>query len=301
MDFSEKMFNAAEIFDSIADPQYINGEATEEITKILRCGGNIDSIVSTPDNNFHNVVSAFNNLCNSEEINHTSLYKHKDIVSTGAPNICLQIRPDIGAYEKYFVMVIFSKIILLFLVSNNAPEFLFALNSNALKIHAYTKEKIVPVVIEEKTKNELSYYDKYNPYSDSKIIRSYWERTNLDGSRSFAGGLKPENNPLNYVLEYGLIELKLCNATLETAFSCASNVLEFCKFAQIYLKKYKCSTNINMIINTQCIERAKAIVTRNKYRQTPTAFLPFVASIAVIVFFGILICLIGMIITACLT
>ena len=255
--------NEEELFDYLSDVNYINVDATEEISKILNCGGSIDHIVSVSDDNFNNVVSAFNTLCDSQEINHTNLYKHKDVISTGVPHICLEIRPDYGAFDKYYVAMIFPKVILLFLIHKNEPKFLFALNNNALQIRAYTKEKTVPVVIYEKTKNDLSYYEKYNPYSDSKIIRSYWKRTNLDGSRSFAGGLKPENNPINFVLEYGIIELKLCETTLETAFSCSTDALGFCKCAQAFLENYQCSDVTDLSITSEIKEKARSIVARS--------------------------------------
>ena len=101
MDLSEKRLNSDELFDRLSDPSYINGEATEKISKLLKSNGNIDDIVSVTDYNFNNVISAFDALCNSQDIKHTNIYKHKDVIATKMPHICLAIRPDYGGYEKY--------------------------------------------------------------------------------------------------------------------------------------------------------------------------------------------------------
>ena len=121
--------------------------------------------------------------------------------------------------RKYYI-VIFSNTILLFIDPRNKPvKFLCALKQTACNVSFKTETIEKTVAVYETSREPIEYYEKYNPVPDSKILDCNWEVTNRDGSRSFRGGLKPENNPLHFYLEYGVVTLSICSTSLEYGFS----------------------------------------------------------------------------------
>lgn len=122
-------------------------------------------------------------------------------------------------YRKYWFFV-FSDTVLVFINPCDKPvEFLCALKTNAILVSFKTKIVERTVTIYETSREPIEYYTKYNPVPDSKIYSLHWEVTNSDGSRSFRGGLKPENNPLHFDLEYGVVTISICGVNLEYGFS----------------------------------------------------------------------------------
>lgn len=82
---------------------------------------------------------------------------------------------------------------------------------------------------------------------DSQIRYMHWEAANHDGSRSFRGGLKPENNPLHFGLEYGIVTLGLCGAKLQYGFSNADLAKRFSDAYLEYLKADHLSSYSNVL------------------------------------------------------
>lgn len=135
-------------------------------------------------------------------------------------------------YKKY-VILIFSDIILVFLDPANQPvEFLCALYPSALSVVYSAKHMDRTVVVNETSREPIEYYDKFNPLPQSRIISRRWTRTNADGSRSFAGGLKPENNPLHLVLEHGELSFELCGKNISSSLVVTAETAQ--EFAQNY-------------------------------------------------------------------
>ena len=119
-----------------------------------------------------------------------------------------------------YVFHLFNNVTLVFLTTyEGKSEFLVALDSSVVKVTAEKKLCEKTVVVYEKSRLPIREYDGYCPVSDSKILSSRWTKTNLDGSRSFAGGLKPENNPLIFTLEYGVLNIAFGGITFEVSFS----------------------------------------------------------------------------------
>ena len=85
------------------------------------------------------------------------------------------------------------------------------------------------VIVNEKSQRNIEYYYKYSPVTDAYVSKStHWKVTNKDGSRSFKGGLLPENNPLIFYLVYGTINYSIGNMTVvDYTFSNCKKVEEF--------------------------------------------------------------------------
>ena len=145
-------------------------------------------------------------------------------------------------YRKYYV-VIFSNTILVFINPCNKPiAFLCALKTTAFNVSFKTKTMERTVAVHETSREPIEYYKKFSPVPDSKILSLNWEVRNRDGSRSFRGGLKPENNPLHFYLEYGVVTLRICSASLEYGFSNSDSAK---MFAETYSKYFDSQKSIS--------------------------------------------------------
>ena len=128
-------------------------------------------------------------------------------------------------------VILLPNTILVVLIKRNTTQFLCALLSSAFSVRFIETTNVSrSIVVSEKTREPIEYYDKYNKYTDSRIVSRHWDRTNLDGSRSFSGGLKPENNPLILTLEYGLGEIIICGLKVELMTSNASALKHLSSF-----------------------------------------------------------------------
>ncbi|MBQ9791988.1 MAG: hypothetical protein IJW28_05385, partial [Clostridia bacterium] len=100
-------------------------------------------------------------------------------------------------YGDCYIICIFDNSFLLYHFNSKHKILLSEYDLSAINLECNKEIITKKVVVSEKTKNDITYYKKYAPnIDDSKIINSYWTYTNADGSRTFRGGLKPENNPL---------------------------------------------------------------------------------------------------------
>lgn len=138
------------------------------------------------------------------------------IVPQSDPLILRYVGENNGGYVFY----VFPDTILVFVEGPERVVFIAAYNPVALSLSCGTlRYTLSPQVISERTQNPIRYYDRYCPVPDAQIISSRWEVTNKDGSRSFRGGLLPENNPLYFTLKYGILIVKLGDYSVETSFS----------------------------------------------------------------------------------
>lgn len=191
---------------------------------------------------FAEKCEAYNKLRNCKEIlSSCGLYGQaygenilsKNNIQTNAPLMCFSFGS--GNFEwstKDICAIILPTTILLFKIDNQCTIFLCALFSTAFRVNFVEKFNVEKkIVVEEKSKEPIEYYDKFNTFNDSTIIARKWEKTNLDGTRSFAGGLKPENNPLHLTLEYAKIVIHICGCHIDTG---VSNVDIAQKFASMF-------------------------------------------------------------------
>ena len=125
------------------------------------------------------------------------------------------------------VFYIFPNAILAFAEGPFKKAFIGAYSLNLLNI-SYTRS-IHPcnVVVDERTKNPIEYYYKYNPVPDSDIHYCDWTVKNLDGSRSFKGGLLPEHNPLIFELKYAQIKYEFGSMNAVVIYSNHSAAKQF--------------------------------------------------------------------------
>lgn len=118
-----------------------------------------------------------------------------------------------------YVFYAFPETVLAFVEGPEQVVFLAAYHPSALKITCTPTSHRVQKVVQERTQNPIRYYDKFNPIRDAEIISSQWKEVNKDGSRSFKGGLLPENNPITYTLKYGKVVYKFGGVSAANAYS----------------------------------------------------------------------------------
>lgn len=118
-----------------------------------------------------------------------------------------------------YVFYAFPETVLAFVEGPEQVVFLAAYHPSALNISCTPVSHRVQKVVHEKSQNPTRYYDKFNPIRDAEIISSQWKEVNKDGSRSFKGGLLPENNPITYTLKYGKVIYKFGGVSAANAYS----------------------------------------------------------------------------------
>lgn len=271
---------------SIFAEEFIDVEMTETVSShiskrsqnLLNVGnGNTSQMQS-----FELFYSKFNDLRNCKEVQSAcNLYGlnyglevlknfHLD---AGNKTVCLEVKYYSWSRKK-ILFVITPNTVLVFLCSDKYKEFLCALLPSAIKLeYVGVQRQTKKVIVEEKSREPIEYYDKFNPYSDSKIISRNWEKTNLDGSRSFAGGLKPENNRLCLELEYGQITFTICGLHFDIL---ASNAVIAKDFVSVW-ENSETQTNAQFFdTNKQLSIRKKCI---NSYFSGQKSHKSFLATI----------------------
>lgn len=232
-----------EIFPAFVNPQYIDSPMTEKIKEHIRsrCATTfyIDEGINDNCNDegtaferlgfIYSAINACNDVQNPYLVldsfvkNVLALYNLQSQHSF----IAFQLKDDDGILNgqyingKKYLICAYAHTILIFVDPGNMPyQFLFALYPEALTFSFSTQLVEKEMIVWETSKEPIEYYDKFSPAPDSKIVSRSWRRTNRDGSRSFAGGLKPEHNPLLFLLEYGVISIEICsNIRLQVSFS----------------------------------------------------------------------------------
>ncbi len=126
----------------------------------------------------------------------------------------------IGENQGGYVFYIFAETVLAFVEGPEKTVFLAAYSPKLIKLSYESVSKVISTVVQEKTQYDIRYYDKFNPIPDAAVIRSQWKVTNKDGSRSFKGGLLPQNNPLTFELLFTKIHFRIGNYYAAMSYSC---------------------------------------------------------------------------------
>lgn len=266
-----KMEEKQQFISAVIAPEYIDVEMTKMIKQHISNKKTPFYIDNTTAGKFDfaEKCEAYEKLRNCKElISSCNFYGRaygvsvleKNNIQTNELLICLCF--DSGNFQfgaRDICVIILPTTILLFKNENkrttNHTTFLCALFPTAFRVNFIEKFNVdKEVVIQEKSKEPLEYYDQFNPYSDSTIVARKWEKTNLDGSRSFAGGLKPENNPLHLTLEYAKITIHVCGCHIDIG---VSNVDVAQKFASMFDNFSE--SNCEMISKEQQTIRQKCI------------------------------------------
>ena len=222
MDYSTERISNFEshkrFLNTVVESNTINVNATNAIRAFIDQGKPLtfNFLSSTPE--FDCFVDRMDRIFNSEEVGGYRIRKCKGLSYTPYRHWSLAVSMICDLSE--YVFHLFNNITLVFLTTHEGKsEFLVALDSSVVKVTAKKKLCEKTVVVYEKSRLPIREYDGYCPVSDSKILSSRWTKTNLDGSRSFAGGLKPENTPLIFTLEYGVLNIAFGGITFEVSFS----------------------------------------------------------------------------------
>lgn len=238
--------NASAIFSKIVDAKHVNAEATAEIKERIKSSKTVADLVGF-GSSFNEIVSAFDAVLSSrvKESSEISVYKGDFNSGIIDRDRLAHITLCVNAHDKTgsFILDVFPRLVLIFLENRGKAKFLIALNTTCLHISEHSVVKDVPVVVEEKTQNDIRYYDIYSPVPDSVLVESYWERTNRDGKRSFAGGLKPENNPLHFVMQFRTVKLSIGMLYFEATLSASAAAKDFVSLASAFLEssQHSCS------------------------------------------------------------
>lgn len=184
--------------------------------------------------------------------------------------ISFKLKPS-NCYINYcerdceYVIFIFSNTVLVFVnFIDTDYEFLCALFPNAIEMY-YSKQIIDnTVTIREISSEPIEHYKQFNPCPDSNLKSFYWEITNKDGGRSFRGGLKPENNPLHFKSEYGVVSIKIGEISNSLKFSNAELAYNCVNIYNEYIENKLFLNYKNQDENKQKLYLEKAIKTLKK-------------------------------------
>jgi len=256
----------AELFGSLVRVENIDVEMTSKIKDHINTQSvellEIDDSLSERAKAFNILRTDYLKLLNSQEKIFNGFYddtfRASSVLSEfriQANNNFIAVRVDDNSRtekgqrknlsKRNLLICIFPNTILIFLESYNRPkQFLCAIIMSSL---SFSFEKYIvdkSVIVYERSREPIDYYDKFNPVSDSFIIKKWWEKVNLDGSRSFVGGLKPENNPLHFRLGYGELQVNLGSRHSKVVFSNAELVYFFMKEFSEYIGSSVLKQNI---------------------------------------------------------
>ena len=213
------------VFNSIIKPENINAYATNTINTLIAECTPIDCEFLASSPKFDEFCVKFKDLFKSNDVNGELVFLASKSLET--PHNHLSIKIGIPYTKKSFLVHIFEKVMLVYSKSQQDGEkFLAALNTSTLAIFSRKASRQKTVIVWDKTRLPIREYDSYSPVKDAKILSSQWTRTNADGQRSFAGGLKPENNPLVFTLEYGILSMCFGNTTYNIEFSRSKETFE---------------------------------------------------------------------------
>lgn len=225
--------------DELNAYEYLDADITGKIDSARKSGNSVK--IGTNSSHFKDFQESFNTLVSSQEI--VFFGEKLNISDSGraiipAQGISPQCNPVIlkyiGENNGGYAFYMFPETILAFVEGPEKSVFLAAYNPSVLKLDCEDASKSFSVVVHEKSQNSIRYYDRYIPIKDAAIISSYWKVQNKDGSRSFRGGLLPENNPLIFSLLYGKMILNFGVYSVATAFSNHHSVEDFVDAAQAY-------------------------------------------------------------------
>ena len=212
--------------------EFIDVALTDAIRQAARNGSVIE--IGKDDAVLKSIKDAYELVMQSESIlqaNTVLSNQNSGRALTETNGILVRSEPMVlryaGENNGGYVFYVFAETILIFIEGIEKSVFIAAYKPTALTLSCSTlKHTLHPQIIMEKTQHSIRYYDKYCPVKDAQIISSHWAVTNKDGSRSFRGGLLPQNNPLYFTLKYGQLTVKLGDYSVNTSFSRYDAVLQ---------------------------------------------------------------------------
>lgn len=227
--------------------KHIDLELTE---KILTAISNREKTELDSDcDELRKVHIAYNQLLDSEVIGYPDklFATNADELEASiahAKGVCAKLSPIVMKYYDKnriaFSFHIYPHRVLVYLENSFASTFVAAYYNDILKLrcteYLFNAE---PVVVNEKSKEPMEYYNKFCPVSNTEIVGSHWKVTNKDGSRSFRGGLSPENNPLYFTLRFGTLAIDVGSFHGKTTFSRYRSVVEFVTLINNMMEQYK--------------------------------------------------------------
>ncbi len=227
--------------------KYVDSEFTEEILTAISKNEKIE--LNSDYSNLKKAHIAYNKLLNSEVISYQNKLfatndNELDASVVQAKGVSSKLSPIVMKYyynsRIAFSFHIYPHRVLVYIENLSTSTFVAAYYTDVLKL-GYTEYLFhtEPVVINEKSKESVEYYNKFCPISDSEIVESHWKVTNKDGSRSFRGRLSPENNPLFFTLKFGTLSINAGDFHGETTFSRYDSVAEFVDLINNMTKQYK--------------------------------------------------------------
>ena len=133
---------------------------------------------------------------------------------------------------REIVFYVYPTTILSFAENETKSKFIGAYRSEFFKATMMSISKEFEVVVPDKSRDDISKYYTYNPVSEAEILYCNWRVTNVDGSRSFKGGLLPEHNPLVFRLKFAQIKYDLGLLSITFQYSNYN-------YAQEFIDEYK--------------------------------------------------------------
>ncbi|MBE5744418.1 MAG: hypothetical protein E7358_06925 [Clostridiales bacterium] len=214
-------FNRDNCIQKIGGIQYLNKELTNKI--LFRQG-----VVSlTCDNEANNHVNKLLKKSFDSRVVNTDSYNTSVSATYKKSIVAYKINSD--AYPIAFrflfeksreiVFYMFSDVILAFAENEKRTNFIGAYDLGLLKVDCQADYVRKTRVVYDKSKEEISNYYRYNPIVDAEIYSCDWTVKNLDGSRSFKGGLLPEHNPLIFILKFAKVQYTFGKLNMTVNFS----------------------------------------------------------------------------------
>lgn len=230
-----KFYNRENCLSKIGRRDLLNQELTNKI--LLRQG-----IVKLGQDriNLDNIRSVYENILKSVEVKFCNKALKIDNVSRNPfleYNIQYGCKPLVLRFanrqKRGLVFYVFPETVLAFAEGVERKVFIGAYDLRALRIDCAPVIYPFNVIVAEKTKNPIEYYYRYSPVPDAQIAYCDWTIKNLDGSRSFKGGLLPEHNPLKFELRYARVQYNFGQLSTIVEYS---NYSEVKRFTESYIK-----------------------------------------------------------------
>ena len=217
----------------------------ENLTNKILFGENIVSLAKT-DVSFENMRKLYKKIFQSIKIRYDGgnlKFDNTDRDTLKKYNIEYSCTPLIIRFlpkeEREIVFYVFPETILSFAEGEKKVVFIGAYNFSLLNIWYEPITYSLEAVVEEKSRNPIEYYYEYNPVPDAEIVSCDWLVKNMDGSRSFKGGLLPEHNPLIFQLKYAKVNYQFGQLLEVVEYS---NYNTATQFVNSYVKYSKLKT-----------------------------------------------------------
>ncbi|MDL2274120.1 hypothetical protein LJC34_06235 [Oscillospiraceae bacterium OttesenSCG-928-G22] len=200
----------------------IDEELTARINEAQTSGARVQIEGNSPD--FDNWSDFQSKMLQSQEVveeGEVSLGAHDyRRALSGSFGVTASVKPIVLSFSDGYAFYLLPSTILAFVEGDERSVFLCAIKPSALTVSYQDRSKKVQKIIMDTSHRNPRAYDRSNP-TDAEIMSSHWQTAlKSDGvSRSFQGGLKPENNPLIFVLRYGQITVQIGKRSATSVYS----------------------------------------------------------------------------------